>query len=325
MPRVTKQQIAKAKEWDLLSYLMVHEPEELKKSGPEEYRTKTHDSLVINNGKWHWFSRNIGGRSALDYLIKVRGEDFITAVDHLCQGTPSPSLFQPVEKKENREEVKKPFLLPEAASSVSRVRSYLKSRGIHEEVIGSCIRVGTLYESKKHHNCVFVGKDENNKARFASLRGTASHFKLDISGSDKRYGFHIPAESKDCSLLEVFESPIDAMSGASIKLFLGENYKDRHYLSLSGTAPLALLHFLKKNPQVQSVVLCLDNDEAGIMGMEKIRKCIQEDPSLSRQVLTLIHKPCPKECGKDYNLYLQKLLSKGKNEIQKTMERSMER
>ena len=86
MPGVTKQQIAK--EWDLLSYLMVHEPEELKKSGPEEYRTKTHDSLVISNGKWHWFSRNIGGRSALDYLIKVRGEDFITAVNHLCQGTP---------------------------------------------------------------------------------------------------------------------------------------------------------------------------------------------------------------------------------------------
>ena len=112
MPGVTKQQIAKAKEWDLLSYLMVHEPEELKKSGPEEYRTKTHDSLVISNGKWHWFSRNIGGRSALDYLIKVRGEDFITAVNHLCQGTPSPSLFQPVEKKEKREEVKKPFLLP---------------------------------------------------------------------------------------------------------------------------------------------------------------------------------------------------------------------
>lgn len=250
MPGVTEQQIAKAKKWDLLSYLMVHEPEELKKSSLEEYRAKTHDSLVIRNGNWHWFSRNIGGRSALDYLIKVRGEDFITAVNYLCQGIPSPSLFQPVEKKEKREEVKKPFLLPEAASSVSRVRSYLKSRGIHEEVIGICIRVGSLYESKKHHNCVFVGKDENNKVQFASLRGTVSHFKLDISGSDKRYGFHISAEIKDCSLLEVFESPIDAMFGASIKLFLGENHKDRHYLSLSGTVPLALLHFLKKNSQV---------------------------------------------------------------------------
>lgn len=277
---------------------------------------------MISNGNWHWFSRNIGVRSALDYLIKVRGEDFITAVNYLCQGIPSPSLFQPVEKKEKREEVKKTFLLPEAVSSVSRVRSYLKSRGIHEEVIGSCIRAGSLYESKKHHNCVFVGKDENNKVQFASLRGIVSHFKLDISGSDKRYGFHISAKIKDCSLLEVFESLIDAMSGASIKLFLGENHKDRHYLSLSGTAPLALLHFLKKNSQVRSIVLCLDNAEAGIMGMEKIRKCIQEDPSLSRQVLTLIHKPCPKECGKDYNLYLQKLLSRGTNEIQKTEDKA---
>lgn len=277
---------------------------------------------MISNGNWHWFSRNIGVRSALDYLIKVRGEDFITAVNYLCQGIPSPSLFQPVEKKEKREEVKKTFLLPEAVSSVSRVRSYLKSRGIHEEVIGSCIRARSLYESKKHHNCVFMGKDENNKVQFASLRGTVSHFKLDISGSDKRYGFHISAEIKDCSLLEVFESLIDAMSGASIKLFLGENHKDRHYLSLSGPAPLALLHFLKKNSQVRSIVLCLDNAEAGIMGMEKIRKCIQEDPSLSRQVLKLIHKPCPKECGKDYNLYLQKLLSRGKNEIQKTEDKA---
>ena len=277
---------------------------------------------MISNGNWHWFSRNIGVRSALDYLIKVRGEDFITAVNYLCQGIPSPSLFQPVEKKEKREEVKKTFLLPEAVSSVSRVRSYLKSRGIHEEVIGSCIRAGSLYESKKHHNCVFVGKDKNNKVQFASLRGIVSHFKLDISGSDKRYGFHISAKIKDCSLLEVFESLIDAMSGASIKLFLGENHKDRHYLSLSGTAPLALLHFLKKNSQVRSIVLCLDNAEAGIMGMEKIRKCIQEDPSLSRQVLTLIHKPCPKECGKDYNLYLQKLLSRGTNEIQKTEDKA---
>lgn len=120
----------------------------------------------------------------------------------------------------------------------------------------------------------------------------------------------------------MFESLIDAMSGASIKLFLGENHKDRHYLSLSGTAPLALLHFLKKNSQVRSIVLCLDNDEARIMGMKKIRKCIQEDPSLSRQVLILIHKPCPKECGKDYNLYLQKLLSRGKNEIQKTEDKA---
>ena len=45
MPRVTKEQIAKAREWDLLSYLQAYEPHELKRSGLNEYCTKTHDSL----------------------------------------------------------------------------------------------------------------------------------------------------------------------------------------------------------------------------------------------------------------------------------------
>ena len=36
------------------------------------YCTREHDSLKIFNGKWHWFSRGIGGRNALDYLVKVK-------------------------------------------------------------------------------------------------------------------------------------------------------------------------------------------------------------------------------------------------------------
>ena len=34
MAGVTKEQIAKAKEWDLLSYLQAYEPQELKKAAP---------------------------------------------------------------------------------------------------------------------------------------------------------------------------------------------------------------------------------------------------------------------------------------------------
>jgi hypothetical protein len=39
-----------------------------------------HDSLKISNGKWCWRSRGIGGRYALDCLIKVRGMSFPEAV-----------------------------------------------------------------------------------------------------------------------------------------------------------------------------------------------------------------------------------------------------
>lgn len=58
MSGVTKEQIAKAKEWDLLTYLQAYEPQELKKCGGSEYRTVTHDRLKISNGRWHWHSRD---------------------------------------------------------------------------------------------------------------------------------------------------------------------------------------------------------------------------------------------------------------------------
>ena len=81
MQGVTKEQIARAKEWDLLSYLRVHEPQELKRCGGNEYCTVSHDSLKISNGRWHWHSQGIGGKTALDYLIKVHG---------YCTGSGSP-------------------------------------------------------------------------------------------------------------------------------------------------------------------------------------------------------------------------------------------
>jgi len=60
---VTKEQIAQAKSIDLLSYLQANEPGNLKKSGSNEYRLADHDSLKISNGRWHWFSRGIGGKT----------------------------------------------------------------------------------------------------------------------------------------------------------------------------------------------------------------------------------------------------------------------
>ena len=70
---MTPEQIEKAKQIDLLTYLQTYEPNNLQKIGTSTYCTKDHDSLKISNGLWHWFSQNIGGKNALDYLIKVRG------------------------------------------------------------------------------------------------------------------------------------------------------------------------------------------------------------------------------------------------------------
>ena len=68
MPYIPKDQIAAARERDLLTYLRRFEPQELVHIGGDTYATRTHGSLKISNGKWCWWSRNIGGTNALDYV-----------------------------------------------------------------------------------------------------------------------------------------------------------------------------------------------------------------------------------------------------------------
>lgn len=300
MPGVTKKQIAEAKQWDLLSYLQAREPDELKRAGPNEYRTVSHDSLVISNGKWHWCSQNIGGKSALDYLIKVCGQDFVSAVQTLCNGRAGSILSQPV----NTSPPPKLFELPEPNRYASKLMAYLQGRGIDAGIISRCLQDGSLYESFRYHNCVFVGKDQDGAARFASLRGTYGDFKMDVSGSDKRFNFCLSA-APNSGRVSVFESAIDALSGASLKKLEGAAWEDTHYLALSGTSPLALLQFLSDHPEVCHVALCLDNDKAGRIGAVKIEAAIRGDPALSSQVKTIELKLSPTEYGKDYNQHLQ--------------------
>ncbi len=282
----------------MLSYLQTYEPHELKRSGPNEYCTRTHDSLKISNGKWCWNSRGIGGRTALDYLIKVRGMDFVGAVETLCGYRAPPPQERPQPKPQ------KPFSLPEASRFPAAMLSYLQGRGIHPELLQACMQAGTLYESRKYQNCVFVGRDPTGRARFACLRGTRDNFRIDAEGSDKRYNFSLLAADPKCSRLAVAESPIDALSLATLVKLSGGEWRDSHYLSLGGTAPRAMIQFLHDHPHVTQVSLCLDNDKAGIMGMERLENAIQDDPELSQRVKLIYRNPPPAEHGKDYNEFL---------------------
>lgn len=302
MPGVTKEQIEQAKKWDLLSYLQAYEPGELvKKHG--EYRTKSHDSLVISNGKWCWNSAGIGGKTALDYLIKVRGLDFVEAVETLCgERSAAQWAFPPPIPKQ---EPPKPFALPEASQCGAAMVSYLQDRGIDPDIISQCIGAGILYESRRYQNCVFVGKDLEGKARFASLRGTHDGFRMDVEGSNKQYSFVLPAADPKSRFLAVTESPIDALSLATVLKMQGDDPARYHFLSLGGTAPRALLQFLHDHPTVDHISLCLDNDKAGLTGMGKIRQAMRDDPALSPRVMRIADNPPPIGYGKDYNEFLK--------------------
>ena len=100
MPFIAPELIIQAKQMDLLTYLKNYEPYELVKFSGNTYCTRTHDSLKISNGKWCWFSRGIGGRTALDYLIKVREIPFIEAVEMIVgQAAIQPPAYERAPEK----------------------------------------------------------------------------------------------------------------------------------------------------------------------------------------------------------------------------------
>ena len=90
MPFYNQEEIEKAREVDLFTYLQACEPQELVHVSGNVYCTREHDSLRISNGKWCWFSRGIGGYSALDYLIKVKGCSFMEAMEAVAGRAAAP-------------------------------------------------------------------------------------------------------------------------------------------------------------------------------------------------------------------------------------------
>ena len=122
-PYLSKDQIAAAREMDLLTYLRRFEPEELVHIGGDTYATRTHDSLKISNGKWCWWSHDkMGGVNALEYLIKVENMKFpdaVQLVNEQCGFFDAREVQSaPVKQKETP---KAEFLLPVRFQNNKRV------------------------------------------------------------------------------------------------------------------------------------------------------------------------------------------------------------
>jgi hypothetical protein len=315
MPGVTDEQIAAARSVDLLTWLQDHEPGSFKKSGPGEYCLAEHDSLKISHGKWFWFSRGFGSNNALDFLVQVRGQSFMDAVNILADNRAAPPPSRPQPPPDKRDD--KLFALPIPNRNYHRAIAYLMGRGIDRAVIDECIQAKTFYESAKRHDCVFVGRDTEGKARFACKRGICGDYKKDVSGSDKRYSFSMPARGESAAV-NVFESPIDALSFATMERSPMDgcfDWRKEHYLSLGGVSSRALTQFLTDRPEVRDVRLRLDNDEAGIKAMERITAELKENPAFAG--FRLMSEPSP--IGKDWNDLIQHI--KAQNRAEKTRSR----
>lgn len=299
--------LERAKKVDLLSFLMTYYPNELIRVSSKEYKTRTHSSLRISNGLWNWCSVGVGGKNAMDYLEKVLGYDFPKSAEIVLDKL---QIKTPIYIEKQEKDRVKTLILPEKNNNNDRVINYLKSRGIDEEIIKKCIEKGLIYEEKNYHNVVFVGYDENKKARYAGCRSTDNNmFKNDATGSDKAYSFRLESKEKSDKLF-IFEGAIDLLSYATFFKLYGFKWEDKNMISLAGVyqpsknieqskVPLAIENYLKNHQEIKKIILCLDNDTAG----RNASKALQIVLPKQYEILDR-----PPKYEKDYNDYLCKVL-----------------
>jgi len=312
--------IGRAREVHVLDYILTHEPSAFKRVG-SGYRHKDDDAIAVNERGWYCHRTHTGKRSALEYLLDVKGYGFVDAVSMLIGEKPLGQLRSPLSpikslsahlrQTEHPEHPRRaPLALPRRNKDNRRVLAYLQSRGIDRDLIMSCVDRGCVYESAVHHNAVFLGKDEQGKTRLAAIRSTTGSFMRDADGSDKRYGFTIPpsgympavntndhANNRTSSnAVAIFESPIDALSHQTLCEQGFIPAFDGWRLSLGGVSLLALNHFLDNRPEISTCIICTDNDEAGNTVAAKIADTLKPGVVCLR---------APPLHGKDYNDTLQ--------------------
>ena len=272
----TEEQKQRAAAVDLEEFLRCR-GEKLLSSGREKRLASDH-SVTVRGNEWYDHAEEQGGH-AVSFVQRFYGLSYPDAVMMLLGG----ELGAVYPSAEGRtEKPAKPFALPPANKDMRRVFAYLiKHRGIARDVVAHFAKAGLLYEDAEYHNAVFVGTDAEGVPRHAHKRSANSYgkaFRLNVEGSDPRYSFHHIGTDRS---LYVFEAPIDMLSYITL---YPEDWQRHSYVACCGTSIQPVLQMLEQTPQLDTVLLCLDNDEAGHQASRRMREQLETHYSVERLI-----------------------------------------
>ena len=260
-----------------LEYFLRQRGEKLLSSGRDKRLASDH-SVTIRGCQWFDHDSRQGG-NAISFVRFFYNRTYPEAVTMLLD-----EMYPCAPKA--AEEPPKPFALPPVNSDMRRVYAYLvKHRNISRDVVAYFARKKLLYEDAKYHNAVFVGTDETGIPRHAHKRSTNSSgkaFRLNVEGCDPRYTFH--HMGTDGSLY-VFEAPIDMLSYITLHPV---DWQRHSYVACCGTSIQPVEKILERLPQLDTVLLCLDNDEAGHAASQRMKTQLEKNYTVER--LTPEHK-----------------------------------
>lgn len=276
------------------------------------YTLEEHDSVIINSvtnrffrnaalqepyarGSVINFAMYFGNNEmGMEYKEAIQDLENFIGIDNINN---TRLKLPPCPKKKE----KQMLLLPSHGGSRKHAYAYLnKSRCIDKFVIDYFFASNHLYEDDRN-NCVFVSYDEDtHKPDFACLRGTLTNnsFKPDVKGSSYKYCYRLPASGG--SILYVTEAVIDLMS--LMTYFLNQGIEKKiiasyHYQAVASTQKyMAIFNYLELHPEIETVYLAFDNDEAGIKACEKVIGVSQEKNCKQTMIAFL-----PPEKNMDWN------------------------
>jgi hypothetical protein len=328
MPSFSKEEVVRARQTDIVSYLeSVNEkaraegrvePYPMRQDGKGEIRVSGHGGLLVNKNYWSVQSQKVMqgdklvvlGGNTLDFLVKYEGKSFAEAVTVLNGRefekktiADKPRAYVPKDDKGD-------FVIPERHENARRAIAYLtKTRYLDPQIVIDQVKKGNIYEEKGYHNAIFIGRSPDNEPRWANKRSTLTDksFKGDQRSSDPRYPFLMRnSQNKNDGYVIVTESPIEAMSYATIiKIQGGEPYKN-DIMGVGGAHGVGLLQYLQDHPQTRGVILALNNDRQGLESTELIRNELQAHGFMDRKNFS-VRDMFPRD-AEDWNDFLKNLI-----------------
>ena len=266
----TEEQMKQIYDTNIIDFAVLH-GFEIEKGDANTVHVKHSGGLYLfkhGRGYKHFSTQTKG--NIIDFTKEFLGaQDFKSAAELIlnCRAYENTEHFIPPTEKKPRGEL----VLPPKDSSFDRTIAYLtRTRGIDKEIVYAMIKAGKVYGARttsektgySFHNCAFVGLDEGGKPRYCALRAPTadSHFRQDVENSDKTYGFTMEGRS---SRVYEFESPIDAMSHATLCKLNGIDWREDHRVSEGCLSDKALSRYLQCHPEITELVFCYDNDADG--------------------------------------------------------------
>ncbi|MCM3603112.1 DUF3991 domain-containing protein [Robertmurraya korlensis] len=282
---VSAEEKERANNVNILDYLLsIGEP--LKSEGNNFYRHEEHDSLVVNSRKnyFSWNSKNVSG-NAVTYLMNVYNISFQHAVKKINEdlGGQDLSKFkvpEPTYPSEFNYDVK------EVSTSDNVFKYLVDDRKIDPDLVQAFIQADLIKEDS-YKNVVFKWK-ENGELIGANLQGTREIPEEKRLHADRPYFKKVLPTTKEATYsgfsitrgypekIYFFEAPIDLLSYLSINRSKLTNCR---LISMDGLKQQTVFRTIKNTLKelrdigrdVESVTLCVDNDNAGKEFIYKIQ------------------------------------------------------